>query len=276
MSAPEQARAPAANNDHAKLRLGGMALRNGLLVHGPNYWAAAIRSGGGGVQVASGRRPRLRALDAMPGIRGVARLAEAMAVLPVVKRALPAARMPFESPGVMTAVAGAATTGAVIRRHGQGRLGPETAAAALGFAPALVALRSGDLAAYHGAEHKAIGAYEHGEQDPARAAKEHDRCGSHLVTPMLVANLAGVAALRRFVEAPGALASGVVTLAATGVAVELFVWSERHSGTAAARLLRRPGHALQRVIGTREPSPAQLEVSQAALNEILRLEAPPV
>ena len=29
------------NND--KLRLGGMALRNGLLVHGPEHWAAAVR-----------------------------------------------------------------------------------------------------------------------------------------------------------------------------------------------------------------------------------------
>src|ERR1700756_800893 len=26
-----------------KLRLGGMALRNGLLVHGPTHWAAAVR-----------------------------------------------------------------------------------------------------------------------------------------------------------------------------------------------------------------------------------------
>ena len=30
-----------------KLRLGGMALRNGLLVHGPTHWAAAVRTRGG-------------------------------------------------------------------------------------------------------------------------------------------------------------------------------------------------------------------------------------
>ena len=29
-----------------KLRLGGMALRNGLLVHGPTHWAAAVRDDG--------------------------------------------------------------------------------------------------------------------------------------------------------------------------------------------------------------------------------------
>ena len=38
-----------------KLRLGGMALRNGLLVHGPTHWAAAVRAGDGAIKVASGR-----------------------------------------------------------------------------------------------------------------------------------------------------------------------------------------------------------------------------
>ena len=37
-----------------KLRLGGMALRNGLLVHGPTHWAAAVRTDDGEIQVASG------------------------------------------------------------------------------------------------------------------------------------------------------------------------------------------------------------------------------
>jgi uncharacterized protein YqhQ len=37
-----------------KLRLGGMALRNGLLVHGPSHWAAAVRAPDGTVKVASG------------------------------------------------------------------------------------------------------------------------------------------------------------------------------------------------------------------------------
>ena len=45
----------------AKLRLGGMALANGLLVHGPTSWAAAVRRRDGGIAVASGRKPRLRA-----------------------------------------------------------------------------------------------------------------------------------------------------------------------------------------------------------------------
>ena len=57
-----------------KLRLGGMALRNGLLVHGPTSWAAAIRTRDGRIEVASGRKPRApEIVDRVPGARGWAR-----------------------------------------------------------------------------------------------------------------------------------------------------------------------------------------------------------
>src|SRR4051795_4354987 len=81
-----------------KLRLGGMALRNGLLVHGPTHWAAAVRAPSGEVKVASGPKPRLggTAAEDVPGVRGVLKLAEAMAVIPLVKRALPEARLPMQ------------------------------------------------------------------------------------------------------------------------------------------------------------------------------------
>ena len=41
-------------------------------------------------------------------------------------------------------------------------------------------------------------------------------------------------------------------------------------------MLRKPGHELQRLLGTREPSEPQLEVGRAALAEILRVEPTPV
>ena len=95
-------------NEPEKLRLGGMALRNGLLVHGPTHWAAAVRNARSGeVEVASGRKPRLQGVDGVPGVRGVVRLGEAMAVIPLVKRALPAARLPFQDPGVVAVGVGA-------------------------------------------------------------------------------------------------------------------------------------------------------------------------
>ncbi len=54
------------------LRLGGMALRNGLLVHGPTSWAAAVRAPDGSVRAVSGRKPRApRALERIPGVGSV-------------------------------------------------------------------------------------------------------------------------------------------------------------------------------------------------------------
>src|SRR5712691_651480 len=43
-----------------KIRLGGMALANGVLVHGPNSWACAVRTPDGELKVASDYK-RLRA-----------------------------------------------------------------------------------------------------------------------------------------------------------------------------------------------------------------------
>src|SRR5436305_10196829 len=83
----------------ARVRLGGMALRNGLLVHGPEHWAVAVRSDEGSVVVGSGAKLRFRSrLSQMPGVRGVARLIEAFAVVPMARRAVPQARLPFEDP----------------------------------------------------------------------------------------------------------------------------------------------------------------------------------
>src|SRR6202008_1297786 len=89
-----------------KLRLGGMALRNGLLIHGPTHWAAAVRDADGEVQVASERKPELapRLATRLPGLRGPLKLVEAMAVLPLVRWRMPAARLPFEDWRVVAAI----------------------------------------------------------------------------------------------------------------------------------------------------------------------------
>ena len=176
-----------------KLRLGGMALRNGLLVHGPTHWAAAVRTDAGEIKVGSGKKPRLQAVDGVPGVRGVVRLGEAMAVIPLVKRGLPEVRLPFQDVSVLAVAAGASLTGALARKRLRG-IGGESIAALASVAPALFALRGGELAEYHGVEHKAIAAYEQGAEDARDTSKEHERCGSHLVAPLLASNLAGHAA----------------------------------------------------------------------------------
>jgi len=255
-----------------KLRLGGMALRNGLLVHGPTHWAAAVRNREGEVEVASGRKPSLGgdATERVPGLRGVVKLAEAMAVIPLVKRNLPAAKLPMQDPKTLGSMAGAAMLGQAIRSSGGRTFMRESAVGLVSLLPALFALRSGDLAAYHGVEHKSIAAYEQ-DGEAAAATKEHDRCGSNLVAPMLGAAAIGNAAARR-AGLRGPAAEAAVALGSAAVAVEVFAWSERHEGTRLSRMLRRPGYEIQRVVGTREPTPEQLEVGNAALTEILRVE----
>ena len=76
-----------------------MALGNGVLVHGPEYWACAIRTGDGRLQLASGRKP-IRAKDANRIVQGALRMAEVFALLPVVRRRLPEAELPFGRPRV--------------------------------------------------------------------------------------------------------------------------------------------------------------------------------
>ena len=212
----------------------------------------------------------MRATDWVPGVRGVVRLAEAFVVIPLVKRALPAARLPFQDPGVVAALPAprsaarccAAACAAPAAR-------PPRRSSLL---PALFALRGGELAAYHGVEHKAIAAYEADAEDAADAAKEHDRCGSHLVAPMLAANLAGTLLLRRAVERPGPLAAGAVALASPPRRWRSSPGPSATPRRRAARALRRPGFEIQRLVGTREPDERQLEVGRAALAEILRAE----
>jgi uncharacterized protein YqhQ len=252
-----------------KLRLGGMALSNGVLVHGPSSWAAAVRRGDDGIDVASGRKPRIAPGVSAPFLRGPLRLAEAIALLPAVRRALPTARFPFERPAVIGTVVASSSLAAMVRRSGAPALTREAVVAFASLAPALLALRGGELASYHGAEHVSIGSYESGE----RSAKEHDRCGSHLIGPLLVfsalANTAAAAAPRRYRRS----ARGLATVGAVGAAVEVFGWMGRHPRHPLSRALARPGHELQARVSTAEPSAAQLEVAEAALAACLAAEA---
>src|SRR5689334_3237161 len=168
---------PMAGNQPEKLRLGGMALRNGLLIHGPTHWAAAVRKRDGGIEVAAERKPELAPglVAKVPGLRGPLKLAEALVVLPLARRRLPAARLPFEDPRVLAAAGAAIVATSLLRKRAPATALREGVVQAIGVVPALVALGDRDLAAYHGAEHKTIAAYERGAVDEvASVPKEHD------------------------------------------------------------------------------------------------------
>ena len=252
-----------------KVRLGGMALVNGVLVHGPNAWACAVRTDDGELKVAAERK-RFRAADVEnPILRGPARLAEVFALLPQVYRRLPEAKLPFQRPQVLAAMGGTAVLVKAIK--GSPRLSPlvgELAGGLLSLLPAALALRGGELAAYHGAEHISIGSYEHGEQ----RAREHERCGSHLLGPLLASSAVGATLAAK---APAQLrgpARAAAQIGAVAVSTELFGWMTRNPDNAFSRALAWPGHELQHRFATAEPSPEQLEVAEAALAACLELE----
>jgi uncharacterized protein YqhQ len=260
-----------------RLRLGGMALRNGLLIHGPTAWAAAARARDGRIEVASGPKPSLArgALGRTPLLRGPLRLAEAFAVVPLVRLRLRSARLPLEDPRVLAVALAATAASGLVRRLARATLARESALALLGVLPAAAALRDHDLAAYHGVEHKAIGAYERGEEDPSAAPKEHDRCGSNLIAPLLALSIAGQYAVERLVERPGPVHRALAGVASASVAVELFAFAERNPDSTVGRGMHATGHEIQRLLSTREPTPEQLEVGSAAMRELLRAEGTP-
>jgi uncharacterized protein YqhQ len=252
-----------------KIRFGGMALPNGVLVHGPTAWACAIRHPDGRLEVVS-QRKRFRAANVTsPLLRGPARVAEALALLPQVKRRLPAAQLPMESPRVLGSMLGAAVAVRGIR--GSGRLRPaaqELLAGLISLAPAALALRGSGIAGYHGAEHISIGTYEHGRP----ATKEHERCGGHLVGPLVATSAAGNLLAGLAPERLRNHARAAAQLGAVAGATEIFGWMTRHPSHPVAQALSKPGHELQHRLSTAEPSTEQLEVAEAALAACLELE----
>ena len=257
------------DEQQAKVRLGGMALQNGVLVHGPTSWAVAVRTDAGDVRIASGKKSVRGADVTNPILRGPMRILDAFALLPRIRRAQPDAKLPFERPSVLLSMILSALVAHGLRRSSV--LGPasrELLGGAMSLVPATLALRGSDLAAYHGAEHIAIGTYEHGEP----RGKEHERCGSHLIGPLLVTSALGAALAARAPEqarGPARLAAAVGSVA---LATEVFSWMVRNPEHPVARALAWPGHELQHRLATVEPDAGQLEVAEAALQACVALE----
>jgi uncharacterized protein YqhQ len=171
--------------------------------------------------------------------------------------------------------AGAATTliSAAIRSGGEGRRTPlrEGLIGVLGLAPALVALGSSELASYHAVEHKSIGGYEQG-RDPLEVPKEHQRCGSNLIVPMLVFSAAGQLVVNRLFEHPGRLAQTLAGVAGLSLSVETFVHAEKYPDSPLGRAVHASGDAIQRLFATREPTAEQMEIGAAAMDAALMAE----
>jgi uncharacterized protein YqhQ len=292
------------------LRMGGIALTNGLILVSERNWAAAIREADGTISVTSGRKPRLPgtgegsmrgASAGVPLLRGLGRFGESLLVLGVVKKHLPHAELPFEGGRVAAALAASMAGASAVRAVApRSALVQEAGTALAAFIPAVLSVKNSAVSGYHGAEHKVIGAREEalraaakgaggfasarGEGAPrvgdtatltgdaAAAAKEHDRCGSNLVGPYLFATVLTNLLARGRSGRKTPLSSAVAGAASLGIALEALRWAGRHGDSVLAKLLLAPGRALQKSLTTSEPTAEQLEVGRRALEELLRLE----
>ena len=220
------------------LRLGGMALENGLLVHGPGYWAAAIRHDDGTVRVASGARPASAPRARWSASRSSAASRRWPRCSCAAER--PARRCPAHgSPSSARPSSSPVPPGRSPRRrpplrpplacHRGGARGARFA-----LLPALVALRSRTSPRTTAPSTRRSAPTRAGVA-PEEAPKEHDRCGSHLVGPLMAASASPTSRPRGCRGATRARRAPAASLAALGVAVEVFGWMYRNAAHPAAR-----------------------------------------
>lgn len=130
--------------------------------------------------------------------------------------------------------------------------------------------------AYHGAEHKAINAFEAGvpleREQVSRYGTVHPRCGTSFLLVVVVLSIATFSLLGR-PALPVRLASRVLLVPViAGVSYEFLRFASTRRHRAAIRALMAPGLLLQRLT-TREPDASQVEVAIEALRRLLTYEA---
>lgn len=261
------------------IRIGGMALENGVLFHSHRYWTMAVREADGEIRVVSGNKVKIgrAGLRKLPLLRSLINIAETALLLPGVHARGGQLPFPVRSPQVLASMMASLVGTIMVRKSGR-RLSPlveEAAVAALALIPSLVALRKTRAIQYHAAEHKSINAYEAGGvsgRDASSANAEHPRCGSNIVGPALAMMTVGNTLARRFLGRQSHTARlGVGVLSFTG-AIEAVQWAARNPGNRWSKALTASGSGLQHLFTTGNPTEGQIEVGITALRELLRLE----
>jgi uncharacterized protein YqhQ len=284
--------------------IGGQAVLEGVMMRGPSNWAVAVRRPDGGITEVCDtiRSPMARSgVFRLPVIRGIVALGESLAIG---FRALAISAN-------VAAQEENAETGEIETELSRGQLF-FAFAIAIGFAVALFKVTPALITSwlpiettgwfvivegvirvtifvlylslisllpdlrrvfqYHGAEHKAINAYEAGaDLSPERVQKFsliHPRCGTAFLLWVMVIAIFVFA----FFGRPHwywLIASRILLLPViAGLAYELIRFAGKHTGSRALMTLLAPGLWLQRLT-TREPTLDQLEVSIRALREVL-------
>jgi uncharacterized protein YqhQ len=128
---------------------------------------------------------------------------------------------------------------------------------------------------YHGAEHKAINAYENGvELIPKEIAKQsitHPRCGTAFLLIVMVISIFVFVLLGTPVIWIRIVSRILLIPVIAGLAYEFLKFSAAHINNPLMKILIAPGLALQGLT-THEPDEEMLEVSAAALTRLLQEE----
>ncbi len=271
--------------------MGGQAVLEGVMMRGVTTWAVAVRTPEGDVEVVTHEVPgwseRYRAI---PLLRGVMGLGESLslgykALTWSANRQVPEdEQVSDKAMGwtmgiamvlfsgiflVLPAIAGRGLRNVLDAVPFQASEGVLRILIFIGYI--LLISRMRDIRRvfeYHGAEHKAIAAYENGveltPQSAQRFTTAHVRCGTNfLLIVMVIAILT-----YSVVPSPSLLVivlSRVVLIPViAGLSYEVIRISARNMHRAWVRAAMRPGLLLQRLT-TREPSLDQLEVAIASL-----------
>src|SRR5881227_997834 len=286
--------------------VGGQAVLEGVMMRGPRNWAVAVRKPDGEIaQVARSIDPLMARhwLLRLPIIRGVVALGESLAIgfraLSVSANyasqeaeegddepqeigrwalafaflvAIGFALMIFKvGPALLTDLLPISSGGWFVLVEGAIRVCVFVLyLTVLSFIPSLRRVFE-----YHAAEHKAINAYEAGDElTPENAQRHsliHPRCGTAFLLWVMVVSVFVYALLGR-PPLMWLVVSRIVLLPViAGVAYELIRFAGKHTGNRVLMTVLAPGLWLQRLT-TRQPSLDQVEVSIRALKEVLALE----
>ena len=128
---------------------------------------------------------------------------------------------------------------------------------------------------YHGAEHKAIAAYENGVEVTPESAQQfttqHVRCGTNFLLTVMVVTIFVYSFVGR-PDLPWLIASRILLIPlVAGLAYEVIRFAARHMDKGWVRVMMRPGLGLQRLT-TREPTLDQLEVAITSLRAVMTAE----
>jgi uncharacterized protein YqhQ len=286
--------------------IGGQAVLEGVMMRAPSHWAVAVRTPGGTIERVA--KPidsvmRRHWLFRLPLIRGIVALGESLAIgfralaisanyaaqqegsegevetelsrgqlIVAFAIAIGFALLLFKvTPVLITNWLPIDTTGLFVIVEGLIRV------AIFIIYLTLISLLP-DLKRvfqYHAAEHKAINAYEAGEElEPERVQRYsliHPRCGTAFLLWVMVIAIFVFA----FFGRPAwywLIASRILLLPViAGLAYELIRFAGKHTDNRILMTLLAPGLWLQRLT-TRPPTLDQIEVSIRALREVLTLE----